>query len=330
MTLQGHITFERQIPQIERKDLLDYFPLTAGHYPGYIRRHVFRVKLQTIMERQYNNHLVVKGPIAESPLHPNTFAVIQSSGPIITNPGGQQLPMTTYKKAILSDIESETWFAAPGERNIAQEYQEKTKQYLKKAGVEAATFGISTAVEKPMKRYGGRFINKITSKKGKASQAVGNATGKILFGSVKVKPKSFTDPLIELSVRGTAVDNILNKASDKVFDTDFEGVDVSLNNETTRAWMTKTGMSEDTAFAILEVSDMISDFNPIATITKTVESVGANLYMAYQSHRDASEFAQSQQRWADLDKKIKADIVRDISALTDEELVDLYKLLTNK
>lgn len=386
MTLQGHITFEQQISVVERKDLFDYFPLTAGHYPNYIRRQVFRVKLQAIMERHYSNPTIVKGYTTE-PRSSLGKEIVTRSSDLQNDHSDRQIhhiSVASYKSAILSEIESETWFAAPGESDLAKKYYDIQEQYKKKVYAEVGKVAVNVAGNWIGKAGGdwlknskrGKKVMRFVHKKG--NNAAQWAAGKIdkikdskltkwtaemysknpyksTFDKIGVfmadKAKKTGDFLLnshnagseqKISIRGISLwehstveyDGIMNYGAEKIVDTIGdcyapEGIEANINNDVTRGWLKNLGVPDALATTTLNFADFVVDFVPIASATQVVENVFFNGLMAYQVGKDASEFAQAQQRWADLDTKIKVDIKADIGALTDDELIDLYKLLTN-
>lgn len=346
MVLEGYISEDYQLPVVVRRSLAEYLPRTAGHFKGVIASQDFQAKLRGILQRRYQDHDVIKGSITPSPIHPDTFSVMTSAGPYISNPGSTGPVFMSYKSAILKDVELETWLVAPEQRDLAEEYFKKSGQYLGKMGIDAANAvpnllskKAKKRIDKVYKKYVAHKVvhcaNALTKNGNKAIRTAGYVAAKASQNKIAVGPTLFKNTRFEQSLWDCSVqDGLVGFGLENTLgQIDVDGVDVSLNNDVTRGWLTHVGMSEDAAFRTLDVLDTLSEFNLTASLTKSVESVAFNGYLSAVSFKDAIGFSINQfqwrNKWSNMNRQIKTDLKEDINALSDDELIDLYNFMTN-
>lgn len=311
-------TYNKLTKPAVRKELKDFFPRAYAHYPGYIRQAVFREKLKTVML------------IAVTESH-----VKEKMNPVelVVNPLGRY----SLRECVLIGIQAMDWKPNNVNNDMSKQLRAQAKASLAAATVKPAIqIGAGKLISKGvgMMNKGAQGVmknDKINSKVGKAL----NVATKTYEPFNKPGGKGVTWVSINASetgigmMVGRGMDWVAEKASP-----DTETVTVSLNNDKTREWLMKTGMSEGWANGTLEVADLVSDWIPVAAITKMVESSLINGYMSWTYWRmaaDADKFQkQIDEKWNELIRNLKDDISADIIELSDQELTQLFNLLDMK
>ena len=298
------------IKPVERKDLKDYFPRANAHYPGYIRMAVFREKLKATMQVAMDETRIREN------LPQQSFSFYACNGSV-------------FKNILLLCIDQQDWRPANLMGNFSKQMRDKAKASLAAATVKPAT-QIAT----------GKVIEKGVGKMAKGvdylvkNDKVSPKVGKVLSAAVTTYEPLNKWVSINASETGFGmmVGRGIQYAGEKM-SPNTETIEVSLNTEETRGLLMKTGMSEGLANGIMEGVDFLSDWVPVAAVTKMAESAVANGVMSYKYWRMAEEAEKSQQyfdeQWNDITRKLKADLSADIKSLTEEEINELYKMLNS-
>lgn len=309
------------IRPVVRKDLKDYFPRANAHYPGYIRMAVFREKLKATMQVAMDETRIREN------LPQQSFSFYASNGSV-------------FKNILLLCIDQQDWRPSNLMGDFSKQMREQAKASLAAATVKPLLqIGAGKAIEKgvgKMAKGVDKMVknDKINPKVGKAlsmatktyeplNKAVGEAGKKqVKWVSINASETGF----------GMMVGRGIQYAGEKM-SPNTETIEVSLNTEETRGLLMKTGMSEGLANGIMEGVDFLSDWVPVAAVTKMAESAVANGVMSYKYWRMAEEAEKSQQyfdeQWNDITRKLKADLSADIKSLTEEEIKELYKMLNS-
>lgn len=296
---------------LRKQDLADFFPTAAKFYPGYVKMAVFREKLKLLI---------------------TAISVTDNS-----------------RELLYLGVDSTDWRPEDLSRKLQSELRKKSAEYAGAAVLSPATQYAGGKVVKFTSMHASTRLNKLATSP-KVSAKVGekiNAINKdykyreIIFGKVTVGSKE-----IELSTHvaeGNLVETVVDKSFGKVSDliqggverkTGFalpQGVDVSLNNEVTRSWITKFGVSENVANGLMMTVDFLSDFIPVASATKSVESFLANSYMSFRYWNDARAMNETikffDKKWNEITANLKVYIKKDLKALSDSEYSALCNML---
>lgn len=348
---------------VVRHDVVDYFPQTRMHYPGYIKQEIFRVKLKDVLEEAYmrsqcaidsvrNRGLEMRavnnGPFAKGP----SMTVLPDNRPSMKSTPTDPSWSTSFKAEVLKGVRSTEWRPVYQMRDYAAEMRAQSNQYFATAGKTVALHYGGGALARQAQKVGGKQISKLIAQE-KLSKNMGEKVGKTVFGNVKLQIKYNADPIQSHSIKdlmalklqqkkhtitiinGSLSDEVIGKTLDAATDSLSDGIEVSLNNENTRAWLTKhTGMSDKVAGYVMGGLDIASDFVPVAAATKTVEeavfNVGFGVYYRIQAAEFERRQRESEERWKDFERKLKAAIVQDIEELSDKELLTLKDLVLLK
>lgn len=333
MTIEATVTYNHYTAPSVRRDFQDWFPQTREYFPGYIRTEVFRTTLSAAMHHaQVATNLEIE-TTEESHLNP-MFRVNSKSAEERQREYGQ-----TLKSNLLNEVQITTWFRWQPEKDIAAEMRQQSREYYMAAtrGVaEKALDKVGGKVAKQVKKVGGQQLGKMIGQ-GKINEKLGKTLGKHGFGSHKIveyklKPKGFTRNLIDVDIDVSLPDKVVGDTLGTIADTMPTGIEVSLNNEDTRSWLTShTGMNDRWAGRVMGTVDTIMDYVHITSAIKMVGEAGVNAYMGWFYGKEAAKIEQWQQesrkKRTDFDRRLKSAIANDIESLSGEELVRLMNLL---
>ena len=292
---------------IHRQNLADYFPSTAKFYPGYVKMAVFRERLKTLL------------------------SAVSVGGDI------RGLMLIGVDEDLTAKLQAEL--------------RKKAKEYGSAAIIDPATQFVGGKTVKKVSGYAKAGLTKVAAnpkvnaKVGKAINVISKdyQYGDISLGKIKIGPKTYQPSIniIDVNFVDSSVDHVMGKATDGVKNwtgnkTGFQipnGVEVSLNNETTRGWVTRFGVPEGVANWSLELIDILSDFFPPASLTKSIEGFFANAALSFRYWSDARSMEETKkffnQKWNEITSKLKIYIKQDLKALSDKEFTDLCNLLYN-
>lgn len=292
---------------VHRRDLADYFPTTAKFYPGYVKMAVFREKLKT---------LIASASITDD-----------------------------YRQLLLAGVDTIDWRPEDLTARLQAELRKQARDYAGAAVLDPAVQIVGGKAVKKVSKYAKAGLTKVSAnpkvnaKVGKAINALTKEYeyGEMKFGKIKVGAKTFEPKMnmaeadfVEYGVE-KAGDGVGGWASKKTGWKLPEGVDLGMNNETTRSWMTRFGVSEGVASFTWGAIDILSDFCPPASLTKSVESFLANSYLAYRYWSDARKMEETKkffdQKWKEITKKLKDYIKTDLNSLSDKEFTELSNML---
>ena len=335
MVLEASVEYNHYIAPVERRDLQDWFPQTREYFPGYIRTEVFRATLAGAM-RHASTAAVLHLDAINSGSYLNPLLVDEKK----KAEERQREYGKALKKALLDEAQVTTWFRWQSERDLAAEMRQQSKEYYMAAtsGVaEKALDKVGGQIAKQVKKVGGHQIGKMIGQ-GKINEKLGKTLGQHGLGSHKIvdyklKPKGFSHNLVEVDIDVNLPDKVVGDTMETIADTIPTGIEVSMNNEDTRGWLTRhTGMSDKWAGKVMGGVDTVMDFVPIAAATKMVEGAAVNAYMGWLYGREADKLERSQQerrkRQEEFNRRLKTSIINDIEYLSPEEVVALMKMLT--
>lgn len=356
---------EGNVTPVVRRDVLDFFPQTRTYYPGYVKQEIFLTRLKKVLEEAYMRSQCAIDSVRNRGLEMravNSGPFITAKGPSMTalpdkRPSMKASPAdpswsTSFKTEVIKGVRTIEWRPVSQMRDFAAEMRAQSDQYFTTARKTVALHYGGGALARQAQKVGGKQISKLIAQE-KLSKNMGEKVGKTVLGNVKLQLKYNADPIQSHSIKdlmalnlqqkkhsitiikGSLSDEGINKALDVATKSLSNGIEVSLNNDNTRAWLTKhTGMSDKVAGYVMEGLDIASDFVPVAAATKTVEeavfNVGFGVYYRIQAADFERQQRENEERWKDFERKLKASIIQDIEALNDQDLLKLKNILENK
>ena len=329
MTLDATITYDHYIAPVERRDLQDFFPHTRNFFPGYIKMEVFRVNLADAMHgAEVSTNLYFQSIDTSSHLHPllRDESYEQQARQAMEREYAPRL-----KENLLDEAERITWFRRPPQPDLAEEKRQQAKDSF-----IAATTGVAVhiATDKAAKavKVAGKLNVRQMAKSGEMNKETSMFFRKKFFGSLYKmdKPKGFEYNPIDINL----TDKVVEKYADVAKSNIPTGIEVGFNNEFTRGVLKHTGMSEEWADKVMGGVDFVSEFSPHVAIAKVAAgalvNTGMGFYYAYEASKLEKWQKESEERWRETNLKIKNAIVSDISAMTEQSVVELQNLLKNK
>lgn len=298
---------------INRRDLVDYFPVTTKFYPGYVKMAIFREKMKAIIM---------------------AASVCDNS-----------------RDALLNFVDCTDWRPEDLTAKLQAELRKKATEHRRAAEQDAAMQIVGGKAVKKLSKYAKAGITKVSANpkiNAKLGKAINNLTvdyqtKNIVLGKIKVKSKTYelTTNIIDVNPVELGVDKAMNatlEASEGMIAKKTgwampNGFEVSINNEDTRRWITKYGISESVASWTLEVADLLSDIFPVSSWTKAAESFFANYYLSFRYWNDARMMEETrkffEKKWNEITSKLKEYIKNDLKTLSNKEFSNLSALLLN-
>lgn len=345
---------EGNVTPVVRRDVLDFFPQTRTYYPGYVKQEIFLTRLKKVLEEAYMRSQCAIDSVRNRGLEMravNTGPFITAKGPSMTalpdnRPSMKAAPAdpswsTSFKTEVIKGVRTIEWRPVSQMKDLAAELRQQSNQYFAastKGVVDKALDKVGGKVVTQIKKTGGQQLGKMIAK-GQINKTVGQGIGKYGLGSVakveyKLQPKGFKNALVDVDIDINMTDKVVGDAFEAVGDMVPSGIDVSMNNEDTRAWLSKhTGMSDKWADRVMGGVDTAMDFIPIASATKMVEgaviNAGMGVYYRIEANKVEKQQKENEERWKDFERKLKASIIQDIEALTEGELLRLKDILLN-
>lgn len=347
---------EGNMSPLVKKDVQDFFPQTRSFYPGYIRQEIFRVKLTDAMgealmrSRCATDSITNRG--AEMRAAPSKGPFITASYgsiPVMTSAGDNRPSIkaspvdpswsTNVKTELLRAVERIEWRPVPQMRDFAAEMRREANVYFKAATsgmVDDTLDKIGGKVVKQVRKTGGQQLGKMIAK-GTVNKKLGQGVGKYGLGSIvkkeyKLQPKGFSAPLIDVDIDINLPDTIVGGAMNQISNGIPSGIEVNMNNEHTRRWLTEhTGLSDAWAGRAMDVVDLVLDYVPIAATTKMAEetlvNVGMGVYYRIQARSIEQGHKRMEETFKDFNMKLRASIRQDVLSLSETEILQLAKLL---
>lgn len=307
---------EGNVNSMLKTDVVDYFPRTREYYPGYVKMAVFRERLKLLI-------------------------TATSIGP--------------DRSLLLMGVDSTDWRPEDLTAKLQSELRKKAVEYRNAAVLDPVTnyaggkvvdkasglvkTGISKVASNPkVNAKVGKAVNNITKDFEWGEMKLDKITTKeVRVGKITVKSQTF-EPKMNV-VKGSSVKFSVNLTLDYYKEwlsnkTSFslpQGVDVSLNNETTRSWLTHLGVPEALASGTWWVVDILSNFFPPAIILKTIEGFIFNAILSFRYWNDARSMEETRkffdEQWKKITTELKKYIKEDLKSLSDKEFYGLCDLL---
>lgn len=338
--MPAQMTYKPQNVPMQRNDLKDYFPTVARYYPGYIKQAVFSQKLTDVAREALAHSTAAsarvnsrglelraappKGPfISAAKSNVAVITAAPSNMPVITTASADPSWSTSLEVEMLRGVNKMQWRPANVMRDFSQEMWQRTRKHAFAAVAEPAFQIVGGKAVDRASKYVAKGVDALNSG-GKIGAKMGKAAH-VMVTTYEVKPQKFKNPIVSINITewgmGKAIDTLKP-----------DGYQVSLNNDETRAWMTKNITKNDTVSSVvLEMADIASDFIPVAVVVKSVESFFGNVVLSWNYWSEARKAEEAckhfDKLWSDFEKKLKTYIRQDISKLSERELMDLCKFL---
>ena len=207
---------------------------------------------------------------------------------------------------------------------------DKTKDKIYTNGAKSISDGVQSKVKTGLEKI---HVNSETAEK--FSNKLGELThqglmfdGKRTYTGTDLEMFSFkTQDVIEDKINDALPVDFL----DKMLPSEDSGIDVSLNNNVTRDFLTsKLHFNEWWANATMGTADFIADIAKVSRITKGVESAAVNAYMAWFLNSELKKQHEQRQGVIEMNQKLSHAVVEDFSTMSAEDLYGLMTILDIK
>lgn len=311
---------EGNVNSMLKTDVVDYFPRTREYYPGYVKMAVFRERLKLLI-------------------------TATSIGP--------------DRSLLLMGVDSTDWRPEDLTAKLQSELRKKAVEYRNAAVLDPVTnyaggkvvdkasglvkTGISKVASNPkVNAKVGKAVNNITKDFEWGEMKLDKITTKeVRVGKITVKSQTFEPKMnvVKVNIVDFSTDHTIGYCKDKSQNwlsnkTSFslpQGVDVSLNNEMTRSWLTRFGLPEEYASIAWGLIDALTDFFPLAVITKSIEGFIFNVYLSFRYWNDARSMEETRkffdEQWKKITTELKKYIKEDLKSLSDKEFNEMCDLL---
>ena len=349
-------------PSQKRESFFDYFPIVKENYKGYIKQNIFEGKMKEAIRQSIESvkrsRALSGGFTAESSTHPILSDQIVIKKVSFDQTGldkmNEESTMNGYYEDIRTELLHRVWgeeWRTPNEMNMSRDMYAQSNNYFKSAGKEAVLFGLGEGIGKAFGKLGkAKPIENLMKRtdNGLFSTSKRSFFGKYPFSAeskylMNVKNKNFlfqTDIKVSNLFSGGKVVNKVSYSSLKI--ASVSPMEAFIGEGLDKGASHLAGIDTFDEYNCMNFSyyglnkyvnkgvDIASGFIPYVNIAKTINNVGWNTLLGFQTRaianrmKDVEDKSNAAER--NFNQRLKQTIYDDVDALSFKDIGNLIEV----